>query len=146
MDKPTLIPGGIAIDDRGSVSFVNDFVFDGVKRFYAVANHRQGFVRAWHGHKKEGKYVLVTSGAALVGAVKIDNWDQPSPGLVPEKYVLSAAKPSLLFIPAGYANGFMSLTPDTKIMFFSTSTLEASKGDDIRFPARLWDIWEVEER
>ncbi len=39
-----------------------------------------------------------------------------------------------------------SLMPDTKIMFFSTSTLEASKGDDIRFPARLWDIWEVEER
>lgn len=146
MNKPTLIPGGIAIDDRGSVSFVNDFDFKNVKRFYAVANHRQGFVRAWHGHKKEAKYVLVTSGAALVGAVKIDNWEKPASTLEPEKYVLAASKPALLFIPAGYANGFKSLTKDTKIMFFSTSTLEESKGDDFRYPARHWDIWTSEER
>lgn len=146
MEKTNLLTGGIAIDDRGSLSFANDFNFAGVKRFYLVSNHRQGFVRAWHGHKKEAKYVLVVSGAALVGAVRIDNWDHPGPELVPEKYVLSAAKPALLYIPAGYANGFMSLTPETKVMFFSTSSLEESKGDDYRFPARLWDIWEVEER
>ena len=38
--------------------FVNDFNFENVKRFYQVENHRQGFIRAWHGHKKEGKYIL----------------------------------------------------------------------------------------
>jgi dTDP-4-dehydrorhamnose 3,5-epimerase-like enzyme len=146
MDKPTLISGGIAVDDRGSVSFVNDFEFSKVKRFYQVANHKQGFVRAWHGHKKEGKFVLVTSGSALVAAVKVDNWDNPSKDLKPEKFVLTANKPSVLFIPAGYANGFMSLTLDAKLMFFSTLTLEESKGDDFRYPARLWNVWEVEER
>jgi hypothetical protein len=31
-------------------------------------------------------------------------------------------------------------------MFFSTSTLEESLRDDIRFPARYWDPWQVEER
>jgi dTDP-4-dehydrorhamnose 3,5-epimerase len=60
--------------------------------------------------------------------------------------VLAAKKPSVLFIPAGYANGFMSLTADAQLMFFSTSTLEESKGDDIRYDARHWDIWKVEER
>jgi dTDP-4-dehydrorhamnose 3,5-epimerase len=40
----------------------------------------------------------------------------------------------------------MSLTVDAKIMFFSTSTLEESMKDDIRFPARRWDPWHVEER
>jgi len=146
MDIPTLLSGNLAVDDRGSVRFVNDFHFTGVKRFYAVANHRQGFVRAWHGHKREAKYVLAVTGSALVGAVRVDTWENPSPALKPEKFILSADKPAVLFIPAGYANGFMSLTPDCQLMFFSTATLEESKGDDIRFPSRLWNIWDVEER
>ena len=33
MNKPTLIEGGLAVDDRGEVRFVNEFNFEGVKRF-----------------------------------------------------------------------------------------------------------------
>jgi dTDP-4-dehydrorhamnose 3,5-epimerase len=40
----------------------------------------------------------------------------------------------------------MSLTEDAKLMFFSTSTLEESMGDDIRFDSRYWDIWNTVER
>ena len=69
------VEGGIHIDERGAVSFVNDFQFDQVKRFYTVRNHRSPFIRAWHGHKKEGKYVTVVNGSAIIGAIKIDNWD-----------------------------------------------------------------------
>jgi dTDP-4-dehydrorhamnose 3,5-epimerase-like enzyme len=138
--------GGLAVDDRGELGFVNDFNFEGVKRFYTVANHRQGFVRAWHGHKREAKYVTAVSGAAVIGAVRVDNWDQPSRDLPVDRFVLSAHKPSVLYIPAGYANGFMSLTADLKLMFFSTTTLEQSQGDDFRFDARHWDIWQVVER
>lgn len=146
MDKPTLIPGGLSVDDRGSVAFANELSFAGIKRFYLVADHQAGLVRAWHGHKHETKYVLAVSGAAVVGAVKIYDWNNPSPDLVPERFVLSAEKPGVLCIPAGYANGFMSLTADAKLMFFSTSTLDESKNDNIRFPARLWDIWKITER
>lgn len=141
-----LIRGDIAYDDRGSVSFVNDFGFAGVKRFYIVTNHRQGFIRAWHAHKNESKYVIALGGAALVGAVRIDDFESPSRNLEVERHVLSAAKPSVLYIPAGYANGFMSLTPDAKLMFLSTSTVEESRSDDYRFDARYWDIWSIEER
>jgi dTDP-4-dehydrorhamnose 3,5-epimerase len=144
--KPVLMAGGLAVDDRGELGFVNDFNFEGVKRFYTVANHRQGFVRAWHGHKREAKYVTAVSGAAVIGAVRVDNWDQPSRDLPVDRFVLSAHKPSVLYIPAGYANGFMSLTADLKLMFFSTTTLEQSQGDDFRFDARHWDIWQVVER
>lgn len=145
-EKPALISGGIAVDDRGSVSFVNDFHFSRVKRFYQVANHRAGFVRAWHAHRREAKYVLAVSGAAVVGAVRIDNWDAPSKDLPVDRYILAAQRPSVLYIPPGYANGFMSLTPDLKLVFFSTSTLEESAGDDVRYDSRLWDIWDVVER
>ncbi len=146
LDEPRLIEGGIAIDDRGQVVFANDFDFRPIKRFYMVKNHKEGMVRAWHAHKKEAKYVLVVDGAAVLGAVKIDNWKNPSVDLPVNRYVLSSKKPQLLYIPAGYANGFMSLTDDTQIMFFSTSTLAQSKGDDIRYDARLWDVWNVVER
>jgi dTDP-4-dehydrorhamnose 3,5-epimerase-like enzyme len=146
MVEPQLIWGALAVDDRGEVGFVNDFAFVGVKRFYMVSNHLTGFVRAWHGHRREAKYVIVVQGAMLIACVQIDNWERPSPSLQVQRFVLSAKMPAVLFIPAGYANGNMSLTDDAKAMFFSTSTLDESRNDDIRFDARLWDVWRVEER
>jgi len=143
---PRLLEGGLAVDDRGSVAFVNAFHFEGVKRFYVVANHRQGFVRAWHAHRREAKYVTVVTGAAVVAAVQIDDWERPSRELEVHRFVLSAAKPSVLFIPPGHANGFMSLTDHAKLVFFSTSTVEESRDDDVRYEARHWDVWTVEER
>ena len=89
--------------------------------------------------------MTVVSGAALVGAVQIDDWDRPSASLPVVRHVLAAAQPKVLFIPPGYANGFMSLTDDTRLIFFSTSTLDESKDDDVRYHARHWDIWTVEE-
>ncbi|HOW43043.1 MAG TPA: dTDP-4-dehydrorhamnose 3,5-epimerase family protein [Candidatus Omnitrophota bacterium] len=146
MYEPGLIQGEVFVDDRGSVSFVNGFDLSQVKRFYAVANHRMNFVRAWHGHKKESKYVFAAAGSALVAAVRIDNWEKPSRELPVQRFVLSATKPSILYIPAGYANGFMNLSEDARLIFFSTSTLEESKSDDFRFDARYWDPWQVIER
>jgi dTDP-4-dehydrorhamnose 3,5-epimerase len=51
-----------------------------------------------------------------------------------------------LYLPPGYANGLMTLSPETRIMVFSTSTLQESLGDDIRFEARFWNPWTIEER
>jgi dTDP-4-dehydrorhamnose 3,5-epimerase-like enzyme len=134
-----ILNGGISIDDRGSVRFVNDFNFSDVKRFYQVENHSRGFIRAWHGHKKEGKYVYVVSGSALIGVVNMET-EKIS------KFVLSDKSPKILWIPPGNYNGFKSLEENTKILFFSTSTLEESLGDDIREYHDKWNIWEEEYR
>lgn len=139
--QPRFIEGGIAVDERGLTSFVNGFDMSAVKRLYVVSNHTDGIVRAWHGHKQEAKYVVALKGSALVGAVEIDDWQEPSQSLLVQRFVLSARKPGVLFIPAGYANGFMSLTPDTQLMWFSTSTLEESLADDYRYPSAYWNIW-----
>jgi dTDP-4-dehydrorhamnose 3,5-epimerase-like enzyme len=144
--NPTLIPGGIAVDNRGQLTFANEFDFRDVKRFYLIQNHHERFVRAWHGHKIEGKYFTVLSGAALVCGVEIDDWIHPSKDLEVYRYVLSAQSPSILFIPPGFANGHMSLTKETRIMVYSTSSLQESLGDDFRFDSRHWDPWVVEER
>ena len=62
-NKANFIEGGISIDDRGQLLFINDFSLDKIKRFYMVENHSSGFIRAWHVHKKESKYIFVASGA-----------------------------------------------------------------------------------
>jgi dTDP-4-dehydrorhamnose 3,5-epimerase-like enzyme len=133
------IQGGLFADDRGFLRFINNFDFSDVKRFYQVENHSKNFIRAWHGHKKEGKYVYVARGSALVGAVNLDSEEV-------YKTTLTSQSPSILFIPPGFANGFKTLEENTILMFFSTSTLEESKGDDIRFDYDKWNIWEEDYR
>lgn len=137
--KPELINGGLTVDDRGMVRFVNDFSFTDIKRFYQVSNHKRDYIRAWHGHNHEQKYVYVSKGTALVGAVNMQTEEI-------FKFVLSDKKPSILKIPNGFANGFKTLEEDTQILFFSTSTLQGSLNDDIRFAYNKWNIWEEDYR
>lgn len=132
-----LISGDVVVDERGKVKFVNDFDFKNVKRFYQVENYRAGYIRAWHGHKKEEKYVYVASGSALVGVVDLKTEEM-------QKFILSADKPRILWIPANTANGFMNLEENTKLIFFSSATLEESKKDDLRFPYDKWNIWNID--
>ena len=146
INKPFIINGDLSADDRGELMFVNQFNMELVKRFYVVSNHKQGFIRAWHAHKFESKYVFIVNGTALITTVQIDDWDNPSSDLTVDKFVLTAKKPSILYIPSGYANGFKTLSTDTKIIFFSTSTLKDSVDDDYRFDAYKWNPWEIIER
>lgn len=132
--------GEVFVDNRGSLKCINDFDMSNVKRFYQIKNHRKGFIRAWHGHREEAKYVYVASGSALIGTVDLENEKLVS------KIVLSAEKPQVLYIPKNHANGFMNLEDDTRIIFFSNKSFEDTKDDDIRFPYDRWDIWSIEYR
>ena len=142
MSKKSLYNGGVAVDERGSVSFVNDFNFEDVKRFYQVSNHKRGFIRAWHGHENEGKYVYVAKGSAKVAYIKMKG------GQPPVWNVLSDKNPKVMWIPPGYANGFKTLEEGTIVQFFSTSTLEESLDDDYRYDWDHWgkEIWEEDYR
>ncbi len=144
-DKIQTLVGGISCDDRGYVSFVNDFNPSAcnIQRFYNVTNHRQGFVRAWHGHLHEAKYVYVVNGSIKIAAVKFESAKDDGLENRPVEFVLSSAIPKVLYIPPGYANGFQTLEPNTNVMFFSTSSLEQSAGDDIRFPWNHWSYWKT---
>ena len=146
-NEPLLIKGGVAVDDRGQLSFANDFTFADVKRFYMAENFNDRTIRAFHGHQKEAKYVFVPNGSALVAIVKMDDTKTPSKSNDVKRFILSARSPSILYVPAGYANGWKALEDNTKVIFFSTTTMEEAKDDDFRFPADYWgDVWSVESR
>lgn len=141
--KIKIIAGGFSSDSRGRVTFVNDFNFKNITRFYQIENSRLHAVRAFHGHLKEAKYVYVASGSILLAVVPIDNPKSPNKKNKVFRILLNAENPRIVHIPAGYANGFKSLKKDTKVIFFSTSTLSQSIKDDFRYPADYWgkNVW-----
>lgn len=138
---PEILTGNISCDDRGYVRFVNDFDPStyNVRRFYQVSNHAQNYIRAWHGHMHEAKFVYVVAGSAKIATVPIKGKDTDGSENRPKVHYLTSAKPQVLYIPPSHANGFQTLEPNTSLLFFSTSTLEQSLQDDIRFP---WDHWD----
>jgi dTDP-4-dehydrorhamnose 3,5-epimerase len=155
-EKPVLLQGKVSVDNRGCISFVNDFDMSDVKRFYIVKNHQPNFIRAWHAHRRERKYVMAIRGAAIVVAIPLSELEVVN-NHFPEDMMdgmynftqatLSGGSPAIFCIPPGYGNGFKTLTPDTELIFFSSATLEESKNDDIRFSAQLCrDAFDVEER
>ena len=141
-----VLDGGLAVDDRGSLSFCNEFDMESVRRFYVVSNHESGFVRAWHGHQRENKFLFVVSGAIMVKMVKVDDWAKPSKELKTLSKVLDARNPCIMSIPGGYAHGFMTLMEGTSVMFFSTSLLGESLNDDYRYPYDYWGSWDIVQR
>lgn len=148
-DTPHLLPVNISTDDRGHLSYAINFspAVAGIKRFYIVENFSTDTVRAFHGHLKEAKYVLPLSGSAMLTVVPFAEGKLAADTDV-VRYILSARNLCMLHIPPGFVNGFRSLEPDTRLMFFSTATVEESREDDYRFD---WDffgkeIWEVQNR
>ena len=137
---PQKIEGAKAFDNRGSLSFVNDFSFRSIKRFYVIDNFKNNFVRAWHGHKLEAKYILCIKGKVKVSAVRIKDFKKPKKNSKVYSWIIDEKKPSVIFIPPGFANGTKSLLKGTKIFVLSTTTLKDSLNDDFRFKENFWKI------
>lgn len=133
-----IIEGNIFTDSRGSVRFVNDFRFEGIKRFYAIIHPDINIIRAWQGHKMETKYFYAAKGSFLINWIQIDNWQQPSKDLKKNTYILSEKRSEILVIPPGCCNGLKALEPDSLLISFSNMTIEESKNDDYRFPQDYW--------
>jgi len=129
------IKGDSFSDSRGTVRFVNDFLFEGIKRFYTILHPDIEVIRAWQGHKKETKCFFVSRGTFVFNWIKIDNWKQPSANLTVNSKVLSEKDSAVLIIPPGHVNGFKALEPDSTVIVFSDLTLDESKSDDYR-----WDV------
>ena len=138
--RPKLFKGGVAVDKRGSVSFNNSLVLKKVKRFYIVKNNKKNFVRAWHGHKIEAKYILCITGKAKISAVKIKNFKKPSKKSKVFSWILDSKIPNVIYVPPGYANGSKSISKNMRLLIFSTSTLKQSLKDDFRFSEKFWKI------
>lgn len=127
--KPLLIEGGFSADDRGRVSFVNSVDLSGVRRLYFISNSTTAVIRAWLAHKREAKYFYAVQGQFQIVAVKLDSFEEPSPDLSAQAFILQEDSPGILFVPPGYANGIRALSDRNKLLTLSNLTLEESADD-----------------
>ena len=137
---PKIIQGGNFSDHRGTISYVNDFSFAAIERFYIISNSDENPIRAWQGHKLDEKNFYCIDGSFKIHFVKIDNWENPAKDLSIETVFVSASESKIVHIPAGYANAVESLETDSKLISFSTLPLSRVKEDDIRYPSDYWKI------
>jgi len=134
------IEGGLHVDQRGVVSFVNDFDFKHVDRFYTVRAHTVNEPRGWVGHRKEDKWFTPLAGTMLISVVAPDDWEYPTSNLVVQRYILSSQKPAVLHVPAGHATASIMLTPDALLGVFSSGKIADAGKDDWRFDVGTWDV------
>ena len=130
-------------DTRGSLLYNNDFDFKDVKRFYHIKLPEEGIIRAFHGHMVEKKYAYILKGEIKIAIIPLTDALHPAKNVEIQTYSLNASNPQILVIPPKNANGIMSMSKDSEIIFYSTLSLEDSLKDDYRFPEDYWgdNIW-----
>lgn len=127
-------------DQRGSIAFCNDFSLDKYKRFYMISPAYKDQIRAWQGHKLEGKAFQVLTGKIKLVLIPIIDLSSEKVG-TPFEFFLDDSHPAIISIPGGYLNGFQFLSSDSRLMVYSTMSVEESKSDDYRFDADKFYDW-----
>ena len=113
------IQGGISVDYRGEIFYVNSLDMSEIERFYIIHQNDTSIIRAWHAHQYEKKWFYAIKGSFTTAFVKI------------------------LLIPEGYANGIKADEPDSILMVFSNKVLSEALKDSWRYNSNLWMNWSV---
>ena len=136
-----VIDGEIFNDHRGRISSLNAFRFPGVERVYFIHHPDISVIRGWHAHKLEKKWFYCVKGAFTVALVEIDNWENPSPDLVPQIFHLNENESKIVCVPEGYANCIKAAEKDSTLMVFSGRTLPEAYSDSYRYDSSMWIDW-----
>lgn len=103
-------------DERGIITYNNDFDTSQVKRMYTLENHSTDFIRGWQGHKIEQRWFACMRGSFEISVIKIDDFAHPSKDLTIEKYTLTDDMLTYLHIPSGYITAIQSQKKGSKLL------------------------------
>ncbi|MDP7024917.1 MAG: dTDP-4-dehydrorhamnose 3,5-epimerase [Kiritimatiellia bacterium] len=134
------IESQVFTDDRGIFLETykrSDFESRGIEGAFVQDNHsrsRKGVVRGLHyqvGEKVQGKLVGVLSGSVWDVAVDLRR-SSPTFGQW-KSVVLSATEKNLLWIPGGFAHGFLCLSEQADVSYKLTAEYSAEEERGIRW-------------
>ena len=134
-----VLEGGLFVDGRGELRHMNDFDMQGAHRYYVITQRSAEVIRGWHGHRYEGKWFQCLLGGFNMAFVKVDDWEDPSPGLRPELFTLTDGKSEMIVLPPGYANCIRATEPDSILLVFSGKRLPEAESDSWRWPPEMWN-------
>lgn len=119
-------------DERGIITYNNDFDASQIKRIYTIENHSTNFIRGWQGHKVEQRWFACMKGSFEISVIEMDDFIQPSKDLTIQKYVLTDEVLTYLHIPAGCITAIQSKSLDSKLLVLADYGL-GEIADEYRF-------------
>ena len=136
--QPQIIKGNHHKDDRGTLTFNNDFNALGIKRVYTIENESLDFLRAWQGHQIEQRWFSAVAGSFKIKLIEIDDWKNPTKDLPILEFILNSENLDILHVPRGFATSIQSLKDHSKLLLFADYQLGEIQ-DEYRFASNYFN-------
>lgn len=127
-----LLEGKKYQDDRGLITFNNDFDASQVKRIYTIENHSTDFIRGWQGHRIEQRWFAAIKGSFTISVIQLKDFDNPSRDVIVKTYTLTGKTLTYLHVPAGHITAIQSLEENSKLLVLANYGL-GEIDDEYRF-------------
>lgn len=133
-----ILEGKIHKDERGIITYNNDFDASQIKRIYTIENHSTDFVRGWQGHKIEQRWFASMKGSFEISVIIIDDFENPNPKLEQKVFKISDETLTYLHIPAGCITAIKALEKESKLLVLSDYAIGEVQ-DEYRFPLEYFN-------
>lgn len=128
-----LLEGKKHQDERGIITFNNEFNASQVKRIYTIENSSTDYIRGWQGHKIEQRWFACMKGSFEISVIKVDDFEKPSKELTIWKYLLTDDILTYLHVPAECMTAIQSKEYNSKLLVLSDYSL-GEIADEYRLP------------
>jgi len=127
-----LLQGKAHQDNRGIITFNNEFDASEIKRIYTIENHSPDFIRGWQGHKIEQRWFACMKGSFEVSVIEVDDFTNPSKDLTIQKYLLTDEVLTYLHVPSGCITAIQAKQDGSKLLVLADYGL-GEINDEYRF-------------
>lgn len=145
MVNPQIIKGNQHGDDRGNLTFNNNFSMLPIKRVYTIENNSLDFIRGWQGHQIEQRWFSVVTGSFRISLIKIDDWKNPAKDLPVLEFILNAENLDVLHVPNGFVSAIQALEDYSKLLLFADYDLNQLQ-DEFRFPSDYFNDLKINRK
>lgn len=128
-----LIKGSVYKDERGTLTYNNDFDASAVKRIYTIENNSTEFTRGWQGHKIERRWFVCIKGSFKIAVIKLDDFEHPSKDLIPHYFILGSKSLDFLNVECGCVTAIRAIEKESRLLILSDYAL-GEIDDEYRYP------------
>jgi len=127
-----LLEGKKHQDERGVITYNNDFDASQIKRIYTIENHSTDFIRGWQGHNIEQRWFACMKGSFEISVIVVDDFTNPSKKLIIQKYLLTDDVLTYLHIQSGCITAIQAKEDGSKLLVLADYEL-GEINDEYRF-------------
>lgn len=132
VSNPKYLEGKKHQDERGVITYNNEFDASQIKRIYTIENCSTAFIRGWQGHQIEQRWFACMKGCFEIAVIEVDDFSKPSKDLTIYNYSLTDEVLTYLHIPAGCITAIQSQSEESKLLVLADYML-GEINDEYRF-------------